>query len=170
MTRALVVDGYNVIMAVPRYREIADRDDLDSARSALLRDVASYADGRAHATVVFDGAANAHSAGVPHELLGVTVVFSAHGVSADSVVESLVREARERGDAVEVVTSDAQTQWAVLGPAVTRRSSAEFADELRGDEREWREHAVKATGRVPVEERIAEDVRATLERWARGGE
>lgn len=96
------------------------------------------------------------------------MVFSPHGVDADTVVESLARRWREAGDEVEVVTSDAQTQWAVMGGRVARRSAKEFAGELRDAEQEWREHAPAGRKAVRIEDRISPSVRATLERWARG--
>jgi predicted RNA-binding protein with PIN domain len=142
--------------------------DLDSARVALVSDVAAFAAGEWDATVVFDGGNNPHSTGEPHTTAGVTVVFSRFGTEADAVIESLSRKARESGRQVEVVTSDAQTQWAVFGKGVARRSSAEFAGELRADESGWREHTPHGKTRSPIEQRIDDDVRERLSRWARG--
>lgn len=166
--RMLIVDGYNVIRQTPPYRDLAERDDLDAARTALIADVAAYAHGVWESTIVFDGGGNPLSTGEPHTVAGVRVIFSPFGVTADSIIESLAREARSRGAAVDVVTSDAQTQWAVVGGSVARRSSAEFARELRLDEQDREDHRPLAKGRVPIEDRIAEDVRLVLERWARG--
>ncbi len=166
--RALIVDGYNLICHGGPYRERADRDDIDAARSALVGDIAAYVGGETDATVVFDGASNELSTGEPHSVLGVTVIFSPFGVSADSVIESLARRARDRGIPVDVVTSDAQTQWAVMGGSVTRRSSGEFVRELSREDEERAAHAETGTGRVPLADRVPDDVRATLERWARG--
>ncbi|MDZ4170007.1 MAG: NYN domain-containing protein [Coriobacteriia bacterium] len=165
--RRLVVDGYNVIRSTPPYRELALRD-LEAARAALVGDVAAYAGGDWDATVVFDGGGNPRSDGEPHSMWGVTVQFSPHGVDADAVIESLARRWRESGDSVEVVTSDAQTQWAVMGGSVVRRSATEFAGELRVAESEWREHTPNGMTKVRIEERIDPDIRATLDRWARG--
>lgn len=166
----LIVDGYNVIRSTIPYRDLAERVDLEAARTALLNDVASYAHGEWSATVVFDGGRNPHSTGEPHDLAGIEVIFSPFGVSADSVIEGLARTARNAGEAVEVVTSDAQTQWAVMAASVARRSSAEFASELRGEAQERAEHTPSGQGRVPLEDRIDEDVRRVLQRWARGGD
>jgi predicted RNA-binding protein with PIN domain len=80
--RTLIVDGYNVIRRTPPYRQIAE-NDFDAARSALVSDVAAFAHGEWNATVVFDGHGNPHSDGLPHEVSGVTVVFSPFGVDAD---------------------------------------------------------------------------------------
>jgi predicted RNA-binding protein with PIN domain len=166
--RVLIVDGYNVIRMTPPYSVLAEVD-LESARTALLSDVAAYAMGVWDATIVFDGGANPQSDGLPHLTLGVTVIFSKYGMEADTVIELLSRVARTRGDTVEVVTSDAQTQWTVLGGGVVRRSSGEFADSLRSTEGEWREHMTTGGTRERIEDRIDPEVTARLARWARGG-
>jgi len=165
--RRLIVDGYNVIRQTPPYRELAE-DDLEAARAALVSDVGAYSHGEYVATVVFDGGGNPLSTGTPHVIAGVEVIFSRHGQDADSVVESLARQARERGEQTAVVTSDAQTQWAVLGGTVTRRSSAEFAGELRDGDAEWREHSPSGSLKGRLEDRIDARTRQLLDRWARG--
>lgn len=166
--RVLLVDGYNVIRLTPPYRDLADDDEMDAARAALIADVAAFAQGEYEATVVFDGGGNRLSTGEPHEMLGVTVVFSPYGVEADAIIEARARRARSLGRSVLVVTSDAQTQWAVMGGTVTRRSSDEFAGDLRGTDADWREHAPAGSVARRLEDAIDPDVRATLERWARG--
>lgn len=161
------MDGYNVVRMTPPYRELAE-GDLDAARAALVSDVSAFAAGEWDATVVFDGGANPHSTGEPHDAAGVCVIFSPFGQDADTVIERLARETRDRGIETEVVTSDAQTQWAVMGGVVARRSSAEFAGQLRANDIEWREHIGSGQRSSPIEERIDVDVRETLARWARG--
>jgi predicted RNA-binding protein with PIN domain len=167
--RTLIVDGYNVIRQTPPYKAIAE-DDLDASRLALVSDVAAFSHGEFRATVVFDGHLNQGSDGQPHAIGGVTVIFSRFGHDADSVIESLARTAREAGDDVVVVTSDAQTQWTVLGGSVARMSSAEFAGEIRSEDAEWREHAPAGSTKGRLEDRIDEAVRDRLSRWARGKE
>jgi len=165
--RTLIVDGYNVIRQTPPYSQLAD-DDLDTARAALVSDVAAFAHGEWRATVVFDGHNNEASVGMEHVVAGVTVIFSRYGIDADSVIESLARAARERGDVTTVVTSDAATQWAVLGGSVGRMSSAEFSGELRDGSREWVEHAPAGSTSGRLEDRIDADTKLRLWRWARG--
>ena len=158
----LLVDGYNVIRR-PRPTESSPSDDLEAAREALVSDVAAYAQGEWDATVVFDGGGNPHSDGQPHEFAGVTVIFSRYGVDADTVIEALARAARERGEHVVVVTTDAQTQWAVLGGEVVRMSSAEFAGELQGATRASGASTLPRQRRdVRVEDRIDADVRGAV--------
>lgn len=165
--RALIVDGYNVIRQTPPYRELAEQD-LDAARAALINDVAAFSHGDFDTLVVFDAGANPHSDGAPHEVSGIHVVFSPFGVDADTVVEQRARKARDEGRDVDVVTSDAQTQWAVLGGSVARRSAAEFAGELRSGSAEWRDHAPAGSSASRIEDRIDPRIRDTLGRWARG--
>ncbi|MFA5843772.1 MAG: NYN domain-containing protein [Coriobacteriia bacterium] len=167
MLRRLIVDGYNVIHADASYRDLAERD-LDTARARLVEDVAAFAAGAFRATVVFDGAGRSAPDEGVHHVAGVAVVFSRGGADADTVIESLARRARERGEGAVVVTSDAQTQWAVMSGSTTRMSAAEFV-------RESRENAVRVSHsrsggiRGPVEERVDPEVRAALFRWARSG-
>lgn len=165
--RHLLVDGYNVIRSTVPYREIAE-NDMESARAALVADVAGFAGREWRATIVFDGAGNPHSTGGTHSVAGIDVIFSAFGVEADTVIERMASELRSQGAEVQVVTSDAQTQWAVLGESVSRRSATEFAGEL-GDARSgWEAHSATGGKSSRIEDRIDSDVRRVLERWARG--
>lgn len=169
MVRRLIVDGYNVIRLTPPYRDLADHD-LDAARTALISDVGAYATAGYRATVVFDGGANPLSTGESEQIAGVEVIFSRHGVEADAVVEQLARTARERGEEVEVVTSDAQTQWAVMGGTTVRRSAGEFAGELRDSRAEWAECTPTGSPCVRLEDRIDPEIRRQLDRMIRRGE
>ncbi len=165
--KVLLVDGYNVIRSTPPYRQIAEHD-LEAAREALINDVAAYAQGEWQATVVFDGGNNPNSNGLPQRIVGIDVRFSPFGHTADSVIEGLARAARERNGQVEVVTSDAQTQWTVLADNVARRSAKEFSHELRLEEADWQERTPTGSAASRIEDRIDPKVRAALERIARG--
>lgn len=163
----LIVDGYNVIHRDQRYRLLA-AEDLDAARTRLVEDVAGYAVGEYRAVVVFDGGANPISDGTPHHVAGVTVIFSASGETADSVVESLARRGRERGERVVVVTSDAATQWTVFSGEVTRMPAGEFSLRLVQTGHDWEEHAPAGSVKGRLEDRVGPGVRDVLSRWARG--
>lgn len=169
IVRTLIVDGYNVIRQTPPYKAIAE-DDLDASRLALITDVSAFSHGEYHTTVVFDGHNNEGSDGRAHHIAGVTVIFSRYGCDADTVIESLSRSARQAGEDVVVVTSDAQTQWTVLGGSVSRMSSSEFAAEIRTDDAEWREHTPAGSSKGRLADRIDSEVRDRLSRWARGKE
>lgn len=165
--RRLIVDGYNVLHADDRYRRLAEQD-LDTARARLVEDVAAFSAGEWRATVVFDGGGNARSDGAPHHVAGVTVLFSREGESADSVIEALASRSRERGERVTIVTSDAATQWTVMRGEAVRMSSAEFIREVRDTGDDWMAYSPTGARKGTVQERIDDDVRSVLARWARG--
>ena len=98
----------------------------------------------------------------------MTVIFSRHGIDADSVIEKLSRTAREAGEDVVVVTSDAQMQWTVLGGRVARMSADEFGGEIKAEDAEWREHAPSGSSKGRLEDRLDAATRDRLSRWARG--
>ncbi len=165
--RHLIVDGYNVLHADAVYERLAERD-VDAARARLVEDVSAWAAGESRAFVVFDGAGNPASTGRPHHVAGVAVVFSPSGVEADSVIESLAHRFRAEGHDVVVATSDAQTQYAVMGAGAVRMSSAELARELQRDREETSARGESGSRSGRLEERIDPRVRDVLSRWARG--
>ena len=165
--KTLIVDGYNVIRAAARYSEVAE-NDLDAARALLVADVAAFSQGSHEATVVFDGARNPTSDGLPHDVAGVAVIFSPHGKDADSVIEALCAERRSEGGDVYVVTSDSETQWVVLGHGATRISSAQFVQEVGDGVADMAEHNPAGTRRATLDARIDPETRDVLARWARG--
>ncbi|MDR1015623.1 MAG: NYN domain-containing protein [Coriobacteriales bacterium] len=173
--RLLLVDGYNVLRSGSAYAHLTEgvpdhtHDAFNVARQALVTDVATFAGREYEATVVFDGGGNPHSTGEARKVAGIQVVFSSAGVSADSVIEELARAAAGQGREVLVVTSDAATQWTVLGRKVTRMSAAGFAEEMQGIRRDIEEAVCEQAGKRTLAGRLDEDVRAALERMARGG-
>lgn len=170
----LVVDGYNVMGATPRYEGLIDvrtnpkafdTDPFVRARAALITDVAAFAQGRFDAIVVFDGAQNPDpTRSVTHEA-GVAVMFSRAGESADSVIERLVTEARAAGRPVSLVTSDNTIRaTAGFGPGeVTRISSALMVHEMERIDRDVEaERRSLAPQKMTVEDRISPEMRAKL--------
>jgi predicted RNA-binding protein with PIN domain len=172
--KVLLVDGYNVLRSGGAYAHLtADMPDhthdaFNLARQTLISDVATFAGRDFEATVVFDGGGNPASTGEPRAVAGITVIFSSANTSADSVIEGLARAAAERGREVLVVTSDAATQWTVLGNKVTRMSAVGFVEEMNGIQQEIGEVAERQRGKRTLAERLDSDIRETLERMARG--
>ena len=167
--RHLLIDGYNVIRQTNPYLSLAQRDDFELACEALVSDVASYVDPQQRVTVVFDGTNNEFSTGEPQIIAGVTVIYSAYGTVADSVIEKIARQERERGVEVEVVTSDAALQWTVMGQTVTRTSSREFAEQLKRGHDEFKEASKQLYKKVTLTDRI-DPKAADLLRRIRDGE
>lgn len=177
--RVLVVDGYNVIRAEGRYRDVIDDDLVDPvlhdvymrARTALIADVAAYAQGSFdRATVVFDGFGNPDPERPPRRTAGVEVVFSPSGVEADAVIEQLARAARLQGSEVTVISSDACVQSTVFAEGVTRLSSRMFGNEARSiNEHVQSMRFVPNTGapaRATVADRLPQDTRLRLKEMA----
>ncbi len=169
----LVVDGYNIIHATPKYeRLIYDRSDepytsdvFDSARMALIADVAAFAQGSYEAVIVFDGAGNVSPDRPNISQAGIRIEFSPTGVSADTVVQQLCNEAREEGRACSVVTSDGTIQATVMGKGVTRISARMLVEEIDTIEREFQamrdeEPAMKLT----LGSRLSPETRAKLDK------
>ena len=140
----LVVDGYNIIHSTPRYERLVydrsddpySRDVHASARTALISDVAAFAQGRYEAVIVFDGAGNVSAERPNISQAGCRIEFSPTGVSADTVVQRICTEARETGRACTVVTSDAMIQATVMGKGVTRISARMLLGEIEQIDRD----------------------------------
>jgi predicted RNA-binding protein with PIN domain len=132
MATHIVIDGYNLIFADPRLREMA-LASLDEARRMLEGALSSY---RTHTgsdiTLVFDGAREGVPGGVIEHRSGITVIFSAAGRTADAAVEDVTRDviARERGAAVAVVSSDREVGRRVRRLGARVRRSREFASQM----------------------------------------
>ncbi|MDR2493425.1 MAG: NYN domain-containing protein [Coriobacteriales bacterium] len=172
--RILVVDGYNVLRSSGMYDGDGQADfsheHYNKSREALISDVAVFAHRRFVATVVFDGGGNPSSTGNTADVAGVRVVFSAAGVSADTVIEEEARAAADDGHEVLVVTSDAATQWTVFSKKVTRMSALGFADEMRALKTLTHAELERTLVKRTLGERLDETTRERLARMARGQE
>lgn len=170
----LIVDGYNVIRNNERYAglgaDYASGEGWNAAREALINDAAQVALGTyEHCTVVFDGAGNPNSTGEVSREAGIDVIFSPAGKSADTVIERLAHEARERGLEVVVVSSDFTIQTTVFGGGVTRMSAAGFGIDSELAESDWRQAADEGSNeRRTVADRIDADVLAQLNAMVKG--
>lgn len=167
--KVLLVDGYNVIRNNERYRSDIATDyeageGWNDARENLINDAAYFAKGSyERCMVVFDGAGNTASSGRPERKAGIDVVFSPAGVSADSVIEKLAHDAREKGFEVVVVSSDFTIQSTVFGGGVTRMSAAGFGLASAQMEQDWHEDAQKpANVKNTLAERVGGDMAAKL--------
>lgn len=104
----IVLDGYNVIHAVPSLARALDRS-LEAARAALVTLCGTYRTRRGDVGrlyVVFDG--RDAEGGWPREHpRGVTVLFSRRDEEADARILSLIRAEGRRGGFV-VVSNDTQ--------------------------------------------------------------
>lgn len=150
MSSYLVLDAYNVIGALDRYR---DADTFDAAREFLITDALKAAGWTGRTIiVVFD----AHRAPNPRREEpraggAVRIVYSAPGESADDEIERLL--AKLEGSAT-VYTADFALQRTALARGSTRATPREFANLL--DELP----AVTRNPDVPRRSRIADRLSA----------
>lgn len=142
---------------------------LDVARQALLDTLSDY--GASHGvevTVVFDAQTQSGPAREQH-LPGITVVFTAMGETADSVIERMAQRAQSKNSWIRVATSDYLEQSVALGFGATRIS----ARELRQMVQDNRKHQARYLGKRqikthPLPSRLPDDVLQALERIRRG--
>lgn len=127
----LVIDGYNLIFAHPKAPDVSRPGALEKARGRLLQLLAEHHAWKSiQITVVFDGRLEP-----PPDLprfgrqYGIDIVFSAKGVTADTVIVDTVEKA-EHPRSFRVVSSDRAIVAAVrkLGAATT--PSTEFWGEI----------------------------------------
>ncbi len=103
MSVHIIIDGYNLIRQSHVFSEL-DRQDLQTARDALVETLARYKRIKPHnITVVFDGATAPTDVSNRTRRRGIDIRFSRHGESADSVIK---RMARREGERALVVSSD----------------------------------------------------------------
>jgi predicted RNA-binding protein with PIN domain len=159
--RALIIDGHNVMNASLAYRGLLARDHA-TARDRLVHEVASFAGGSWDTTIVFDGAGNPRAEGEPTDSGGVIIIYSPSGTSADTVVESLARERRDSGEQVRVVTSDADTGRAIMGPRVIVTSASSFLEQLAAAAAQRAADPLMGRGRTTIGDRLTPETRATL--------
>ncbi|MEW5761901.1 MAG: NYN domain-containing protein [Bacillota bacterium] len=161
----LLVDGYNVIFNAPELKSLAD---LEHARARLVHLLVNYAalSGR-QVIVVFDAHRVAGGTERVIEESGVTVVFTAAGETADSVIERLAGTLAQKG-LVYVVTADYAEQRVVLGQGAYRTPPSEFWQQVQAASREAAARPGEKQAERYLEERLAEDVRRELDAWRRG--
>ncbi len=103
MPPTLIVDGYNLIRASPVLSRI-DQENLEEGREALISRLADYRKVRHFPViVVFDGTGFYHLSTEKETRMGIKILYSPAGRTADELIVSL---ARQKGREYVVVTSD----------------------------------------------------------------
>jgi predicted RNA-binding protein with PIN domain len=115
----ILIDGYNLLPATA----LADREKL-------IARLARYQKEKGHRiTVVFDGTKGGTGTGDRYHEAGVEVVFTALTVTADDLIEELLR--RSDASRFVVVSSDRRIQSAANRARAAFLTSEEFAKRLR---------------------------------------
>ena len=125
----LVLDGYNVIFAMPSLRKLAEAD-IGDARDALIRTVCNLAGmKKCRALIVFDAYRRKEGQGSEEEIGPVTVVYTKERQTADAFIEKTTYHMASEYR-VRVVSSDKEEQFVILGHGALRVSVKEFEKEL----------------------------------------
>ena len=123
----IVIDGYNLLKAIPECRALEARDP-DSARDHLLEQLGRYRWLRGHhITVIFDGWLGGQPVERQSRAHGVQVIYSKRGEQADAVIRRLAPQVAHQG---VVVTSDRALVSEVQRSGAEVISSAEFGERL----------------------------------------
>ena len=157
----LIVDGYNIIHALDRYRDL-QKQDRQAAVNKLITDMVNLT-GAAEAdiTVVFDG----RGEGGTLEVGRVKVVYTREGQSADTVIERLVFS-QDGEKTIGVCTAD-WAQQKVVGRRGVKRMAPRELDDMMTAEFEEAQDDRPADRRARLEDRLPPSVRRRLDEMRR---
>lgn len=123
----LLVDGYNVLHALPRYRKLLWQDRAN-ARSRLIDDLRAVHDHLEwEVCTVFDGTGQTISIERPDARETFTVVYAPADASADGVIERMALRA-DNPSRICAVTGDRAIQLALHAVGATTRDPSDLAD------------------------------------------
>ncbi|MBM7663381.1 putative RNA-binding protein with PIN domain [Bacillus mesophilus] len=164
----LLVDGYNIIGAWPKLRELK-QNDLSAARDLLIEKMAEYkAYSGYRVIIVFD----AHLVkGIEKKKKNhkVEVIFTRENETADERIEKLAKELKNVRTQIHVATSDFTEQWVIFGQGALRKSAMELLNDMNVIEKQikttlQKKHEKKPSSRIQLSDEMAE----IFEKWRRG--
>ena len=163
MSRYLVLDGYNIIGALPRYAT-RSTGSLDASRELLVGDALRAAGWTGQEIiVVFDASRSPEPVRTELRAGGaVRVIYSAPNESADDAIERLVRS---WSGSFTVCTADFTLQRTVLALGAARSTPREFEALL--DELPALTRTPDVSFRARVAERLPSEVIRSLEEFRR---
>lgn len=162
MSGYLILDGYNLIGALERYRAL--QGGFEGVRDQLVNDALKASGWTGRTIVVVFDAYGSPEPERSHSLAGgaVRVIYSASGNSADDVIERL--SARLEGD-LTIYTADFAIQRTALAHGARRATPCEFADLL--DELPALTRRPSSPNRSTVSDRLSPETLMSLERLRR---
>lgn len=160
--KLLIVDGYNVIHRLDKYKNLREKD-ISLAVNSLIADLAALMDTTGwRISAVFDGRES-----TVEEIGGVDIVYTAKGKTADAIIERLSYAVAE-GE-VLVATADYQQQKAVFRSGVGRLTPRELGELFKESRRELDTLAPQAK-RSFLEDNLPDDIRRRLDRLRKSKE
>jgi predicted RNA-binding protein with PIN domain len=164
MVETLVVDGYNVLSAFASHG-LVDREDIDRARFQLINLLTSSAAYWGMGLIVVFDAMHVSGGVVREESMGpnAKVIFSAEGVSADTVIEGIIAQL-SRTERIFIATSDQAEQNYAFGKGAVRWPARELCNRVRVAQSEMRERQAPARVHHTLHGRLSPGVLAVLDR------
>ena len=127
-THTIIVDGYNVIYRVPRFKAQLDKR-LQSGREALLRYCSEWKARRRDVDrfyVVFDGDSSVIGGEAAASAPGVRALYSKTGETADRRIRRMLDQA-DRREQITVVSDDNEVRDSARVHHMRSMSATEFA-------------------------------------------
>lgn len=134
----LLVDGYNIIFAWPKLRELA-AVNMDSARDKLMDILCNYQGYLGHTLIlVFDAYKVKGNPGSVLQYHNIHVVFTKEAETADQYIEKTVHQIAKKYR-VTVATSDALEQMIIWGDGASRMSALGLKDAVEKAQQDMRD-------------------------------
>jgi predicted RNA-binding protein with PIN domain len=125
----LIVDGYNIIFALPQLKELS-RINIDSAKDALKDMLANYQGYQGcRLMLVFDGYRKKGNPGSSEKYFDIEVIHTKQDETADAYIERTVHELI-RKYRITVATNDNLEQLTILSQGALRMSATMLLEEL----------------------------------------
>ena len=125
----LIVDGYNIIFALPELKELS-KVNIDSAKDALKDMLANYQGYKGcRVMVVFDGYRKKGNPGSVEKYLSLEVIHTKQDETADSYIERTVHDLVSKHK-ITVATNDNLEQLTILSQGALRMSANMLVQEF----------------------------------------
>lgn len=125
----LIVDGYNIIFALPELKELS-KINIDSAKDALKDMLANYQGYKGcRVMVVFDGYRKKGNLGSTEKYFSLEVVHTKQDETADAYIERTVHDLVSKYK-ITVATNDNLEQLTILSQGALRMSANMLVQEL----------------------------------------
>ena len=142
----LLVDGYNIIFAIPQLKELAELN-IDSARGKLMDLLCNYQGYKKNTLIlVYDAYKVEGGAGSVEKYHNIYVVYTKEAETADQYIEKTVHEIGKKYH-VTVATSDALEQKIIWGAGADRMSARGLWEEMQQVREEIKEQYLEQTGK-----------------------
>ena len=124
-----IIDGYNVINAWPKLKELS-QTSLEAARDSLIDQMAEYkALSGEEVVIVFDAYNLDRNVESIYEKYGIKIVYTKRFQTADTYIEKQIHKLGPKEN-LKVVTDDGQIQILATSKGAARITSAELAAQI----------------------------------------